>query len=68
MDCCIASNRIISRTTQVTVFEQTDESTALQQRYIVLYAKYVSNMNHFLQLYIDIGAMCVICNSDSVFI
>lgn len=68
MDCCIASNRIISRTTQVIVFEQTDESTALQQRYIVLYAKYVSNMNHFLQLYINIGAMYVICNSNSVFI
>lgn len=57
MDCCTASNRIISRTTQVSVFEQTDESRALQQCYVVLYAKYVCNTNHFLQVYMDIRAM-----------
>lgn len=43
---------IISRMSQVTVFEEADESSALQQRYIVLYAKYVCDMNNFLQIYI----------------
>lgn len=68
MACCIASNRIISRTTQVTVFEQTDESSALQQCYVVLYAKYACDTNHFLQVYIDISNVCIICNSAFVFI
>lgn len=40
----------------MTVFEEADESSALQQRYIVLYTKYVCDMNNFLQIYIDIRA------------
>lgn len=59
MDCCIASNRIISRMAQVTVFEEADESTALQQRYVVLYAKYICDMNSFLQVCIDIRAFFI---------
>jgi len=50
----------MSRTAQVTAFEQTNESSAFQQRYIVLYAQCGCNMNHFLHVYIDISPMYIL--------
>lgn len=64
----------------MTVFEQTDESSAFQQCYIVLYDKYshiriysiymlnVCNTNHFLQVSIGKSNVYIICNSCSLFI
>lgn len=59
MDCYVASNAVFCRTIQVTISEHTEESSAFQQCYIVLYAKHLCDMTHFLQVFIDIRAMYI---------